>query len=135
MRRYFLGILTGLTLFSTAPAWAQDDGVTATIQSQLNAFIARDVIAAWDFASPTIQQIFRTPENFGAMVQGGYPMVWTPADVVFLDAEPTADGIRQRVLITDAAGQLHGLIYDMIPTEDGWKINGVALTEAPGLTA
>lgn len=41
----------------------------------------------------------------------------------------------QRVMIHDADGALHILGYQMIPTGDGWQINGVQILDASGLSA
>lgn len=105
--------------------------IEAVIAAQLQAFNDRDVPAAWTHASPFIQGVFGTSGNFGAMVEQGYPMVWTNRDARFLDLRPEAGTLRQRVLIGDEAGRLWMLDYDMVETEDGWKINGVVINPAP----
>jgi hypothetical protein len=117
------------------PATAQDRGIEDTISQQLEAFKTNDVGAAFDFASPTIKNIFRTPENFGAMVQQGYPMVLQPAEVQYLDQREIAGAIWQKVQITDDKGQVHVLDYQMVQTPEGWQINGVRLLRAPEVSA
>ncbi len=119
----------------TLPATAQDRGIEDTISQQLEAFKADDVGTAFGFASPLIKNIFRTPENFGAMVQQGYPMVWRPADVQYLEQREIAGEIWQKVQITDGAGRIHMLDYQMIQTPDGWQINGVQLLRQPQVSA
>jgi len=105
--------------------------IQGVIARQIEAFQADDFDTAFNFASPMIKGIFGTPERFGAMVRGGYPMVWRPGDVRFLGLDG-ADGVqRQTVRITDRAGQEHFLEYEMIPTGEGWQINGVRFLEAP----
>lgn len=65
-------------------AIAQDDAaIEGVIRQQLDAFLAGDVDTAWGYASPEIQRLFGNPENFGRMVERGYPMVWAPGDVRF----------------------------------------------------
>ena len=130
-----LTLAAGLAL--AAPVAAQDgrDGIEGVIASQLDAFTARDVGTAWTFASPTIQGIFGTPENFGRMVRGGYPMVWDNADVRFLDKTEAAGAVIQRVLIRDAEGVAHVLDYEMVETASGWVINGVRIVPAPDVGA
>ncbi len=118
-------------MIGAKPATAQDSGIQDTISGQLEAFKADDAGTAFDFASPMIRNIFRTPENFAAMVQQGYPMVWRPADVTYLDQREVAGEIWQKVRITDAAGRIHILEYQMIPVADGWQINGVQLLRQP----
>lgn len=117
------------------PATAQDRGIEATISQQLEAFKADDFGAAFDFASPTIKNIFRTPENFGAMVKQGYPMVWRPGEVTFLEQREVAGEIWQKVQIVDGAGRVHILDYQMIQTPEGWQINGVQLLQQPDVAA
>ncbi|WP_208351335.1 DUF4864 domain-containing protein [Pseudaestuariivita rosea] len=105
--------------------------IQATIDNQIAAFRADDFETAFTYASPGIQQIFRTPENFGTMVRQGYPMVWRPEDVRFLELREVAGNLWQRVQVTDAAGRVHTLDYQMIQTDEGWKINGVQLLQTP----
>ncbi len=121
---------------AVGPAFAQDaDAVEETIGNQLQAFNDRDVAAAWQYASPNIKGMFGSPDNFGMMVQRGYPMVWDNADVQFLELREIAGLLWQKVMIRDAAGNLHLLDYQMIETEAGWQINGVQLLPAPDVGA
>ncbi len=133
MRNLFL-VLTAVLLIA-APARADETAIRSVISSQIEAFQADDFTTAFTYASPTIRQIFKTPENFGTMVREGYPMVWRPAEMDFLSAE-TIDGLLwQNVMIRDQAGGLHILEYQMIQLENGWKINAVRLRKAPDGTA
>ncbi|WP_171208918.1 MULTISPECIES: DUF4864 domain-containing protein [unclassified Ruegeria] len=111
----------------TSAALAQSDEIEANIAAQIQAFKADDFATAFTFASPNIQRLFQTPENFGAMVRNGYPMVWRPADVRFLELREISGTLWQKVMITDGSGQVHLLDYQMIQRENGWKINGVQL--------
>ena len=86
------------------PAAAQEAPIQDTIRSQIDAFQADDFARAFTFASPTIKGMFGTPENFGAMVKQGYPMVYRPADVQMMDLREVAGNLWQRVRITDQAG-------------------------------
>lgn len=132
MRRWifaiFLAALAGM-------AQAQSDTIEATIQRQIEAFRADDFATAFGYASPSIRGIFETPENFGAMVRGSYPMVWRPETVEFGALREVAGRLWQRVILRDAEGRLHALDYQMIETEGGWRINGVQLLQAPGVGA
>lgn len=117
---------------AVSPAFAQDAGaIERTIGDQLQAFNDRDLAAAWQYASPNIKGMFGTPDNFGMMVQRGYPMVWDNADVQFLELREIAGRLWQKVMIRDAVGNLHLLDYQMIETDAGWQINGVQLLPAP----
>lgn len=126
-----------LSFTPAAPAAAEDGdaGITRTIQSQLDAFLADDVATAFTFASPGIRQLFRTPERFGEMVRSGYPMVWRPAEVRYLERRDIGGRIVQRVMIIDQQGGLHMLDYLMIRTDAGWQIAGVELLRGPALGA
>jgi hypothetical protein len=115
------------------PAAAQDAPIRETIQNQLDAFQADDFARAFTYASPTIKGLFGTPENFGAMVMNGYPMVYRPAEVEMLDLREIAGNLWQRVRITDQSGRVHFLDYQMIETPEGWQINGVQILPAPDI--
>ena len=137
MKRMILAI--GLSVWASVAA-AQDvlapnPDIEATIQSQFDAFLDRDVGAAWQYASPNIQSLFGNAENFGRMVQQGYPMVWTPGEVEFIDLQSLGSLIVQRVEVIDQAGTAHYLGYQMVQTENGWRINGVQVLRAPQVGA
>ena len=125
MRRLLLAV--SLSAGLATGAFAQSAEIEANIAAQIQAFKADDFVTAFTFASPNIQNFFGTPENFGAMVRNGYPMVWRPAEVRFLELREVAGALWQKVMITDGNGQLHVLDYQMIQQENGWKINGVQL--------
>jgi hypothetical protein len=132
MRAIVLAVCLSLM---SAPVFADEPrnpAIEGTIQNQLNAFIADDFATAFTFASPTIKSIFRTPENFGAMVTQAFPMVHRPGNVQMLELREVAGNLWQRVLITDAAGSSHLLDYMMIETPDGWQINAVQILPAVG---
>ncbi len=128
MRRLFLAV--SLCAGLTSGAWAQSAGIEANIQAQIRAFQTDDFVTAFTFASPSIQSLFRTPENFGAMVRNGYPMVWRPADVRFLELRQIGGFWWQKVMVVDADGRVHFLDYQMVQLKDGWKINGVQLLQS-----
>jgi hypothetical protein len=130
-----LGFVLGLWLAATS-AFAQDtDAIEGVIGSQLEAFNERDVDAAWQFASPNIKRLFGSSDNFGMMVQQGYPMVWDNADVRFLELRDVAGNLWQKVMVRDGQGGLHILDYQMVETANGWQINGVQLLPAPDVGA
>ncbi|MEE9427484.1 MAG: DUF4864 domain-containing protein [Paracoccaceae bacterium] len=124
-------ILAIILLVGPLGAGAQDRAVKGVIESQIEALQRDDFAAAFGFASPTIQQLFGNYENFGAMVRGGFPMVWRPADVQFLGQETQGTRVLQRVRIRDSAGEFHLLEYEMVMAGSGWQINGVRLLEMP----
>ncbi len=115
----------------TLPAAAQEGPIRSTIESQIQAFQADDFARAFTFASPTIKGMFGTPENFGAMVKQGYPMVYRPAEVQMMELREVAGALWQRVRITDQAGAGWYLDYMMVETPEGWQINAVQILPAP----
>ena len=113
------------------PAAAQEGPIRQVIQNQIDAFLVDDFVTAFSYASPTIKGIFVTPENFGAMVREGYPMVHRPAEVQMQDLREVAGNLWQRVRVTDQAGAGWYLDYMMVETPEGWQINAVDLLPAP----
>lgn len=129
----FLGmVLTALLSFGAA---AQSTEIEGTINSQFEAFKADDFEGAFEYATPTLQMLFRSPENFKRMVTTGYPMVWRPAEVRYLELRERGGGLWQKVQITDGKGFVHLLDYKMEETDLGWRIGGVVVLEAPGVSA
>lgn len=110
-------------------------GIEDTITAQIDAFLNDDFAEAFTYASPNIQGFFGTSERFGQMVRNGYPMVWRPGDVQYLELRDVAGNLWQKVLIRDQQGGTHILDYQMIQTSDGWKINGVQILTEPDVSA
>ena len=127
-------ILAGVAALVLSTTAASSETIEDVIGGQLEAFNQRDLSKAFGFASPMIQGIFGNPVNFGKMVSRGYPMVWNNSDVRFL--EPREDGplIFQRVMMRDEYGALHVIEYKLVPVDDSWQIDGVALM-APAVGA
>ena len=109
--------------------------ITSTIQSQFDALSKDDFEQAFTYASPFIKGLFGTSQNFGVMVSRSYPMVHRAEDVRFLELRSIAGSLYQKVQVRDAEGRIHFLDYQMIEEENGWKINGVQLIKATGLSA
>ena len=133
MRKGLYAVLLAAVL--SLPAAAQEVPIQNTIQSQIEAFRADDFPRAFTFASPAIQQMFGTPETFGAMVRQGYPMVYRPAEVQMMDLREVAGALWQRVRITDQTGAGWYLDYMMVETAEGWRINAVQILPAPDVGA
>jgi hypothetical protein len=129
MRNGLYAVLLAAAL--AVPALAQEAPIQQTIQSQIEAFQADDFARAFTYASPTIKGMFGTPENFGAMVKQGYPMVYRPAEVQMMELREVAGNLWQRVRITDRTGAGWYLDYMMVETAEGWQINAVQILPAP----
>ncbi|MDO9524285.1 MAG: DUF4864 domain-containing protein [Gemmobacter sp.] len=134
MKRYLFGCTLALAVLA-GPVVAQETAIQGVISGQVTAFLADDYTRAFDYASPTIKNMFGTAERFGQMVQQGYPMVHRPKDMKFLELRDVSGRLWQKVMVTDAAGALHFLDYQMIETADGWQINAVQLLAAPQVGA
>lgn len=124
MRKAWVAVVLALW---AGGAVAQEAEIREVIESQLEAFNARDVNEAWGYASPMIQGMFGNPTNFGVMVENGYPMVWTNQGAEFGELREVNGRLYQRVFVDDAAGGRHLLEYQMIETAGGWQINGVVV--------
>jgi hypothetical protein len=116
-------------------AMAQKAEIQTTIASQIEAFQVDDFETAFGFASPTLRRLFGSSENFRGMVTRGYPMVWRPAEVRYLELAEIGGSFWQKVLIKDQSGVTHILGYRMLETDMGLKINGVQLLPAPDVGA
>lgn len=137
MKKIIRSALAGFALIvmQAASASADESAVQQVISDQIAAFQVDDFATAFTFASPSIKRMFGDSDRFGQMVRNGYPMVWRPADVQFLEAETFDNGVRQHVLIRDQDGVYYELQYDMIEGKEGWKINGVLVKRAGEGTA
>lgn len=133
MRTFFLS-LSLLVCFSTSVV-AEDTKIQNVIAAQIEAFQQDDFQTAFTFASPKIQMLFGSPENFGKMVQNGYPMVWRPSDVTFLRQKTEGDVVFQEVRFFDATGKGHAFVYEMVDVSGTWKINGVYKINANDVSA
>ncbi|WP_299727228.1 DUF4864 domain-containing protein [uncultured Tateyamaria sp.] len=133
MRNWIMGVALAASM--AGAAWAQGTEIEGVISEQLEAFKTDNFAQAFEFASPNIRGIFQTPENFGRMVTQGYPMVWRPGEVTYLELREENGSFWQKVQIVDSEGRVHVLDYRMLETEAGWKINGVQLLESAGVSA
>ena len=116
--------------FSTSIFAGPKEDVQATISLQLEAFLKDDFDTAFTFASPSIRSMFQSPQNFGQMVQRGYPMVWRPREFNFLEHRQDPKGRAQDIQIIDQSGTVHYLRYFLVDTTKGWKISGVQFLDA-----
>lgn len=124
-----IALAAGLVLATMGAATGQDaeaPAIRGVIQSQVDAFLQGDSGTAFTYASPMIQGMFGTSQNFGLMVQQGYPMIWAPKEVEFLGLREENGRTLQRMRFTDGAGGSYLFDYEMVPVPGaGWKINGV----------
>lgn len=130
-----LVLLLASLLWFGQPAGAQQAEIKSVIDAQIEAFGRDDFATAFTYASPMIRSMFGTPDNFGRMVRQGYPMVWRPAEVRYLNLRREDGRLWQRVMFTDGAGNIHLFDYDMVEIGGAWKINGVYRVRGPAPAA
>jgi hypothetical protein len=107
---------------------ADRQAIRQVIESQLQAFLRDDGSAAFAFATPAIQAMFQTPDNFMAMVRAGYQPVYRPQAVSFKDIVEFNGGPAQRVVVVGPDGVPVMAVYPMRRMEDGsWRIDGCYL--------
>ncbi|TDT74142.1 uncharacterized protein DUF4864 [Litoreibacter halocynthiae] len=133
--RVLFAIVVAVFVAGSAMAEERSAGIENTIQSQVDAFLAEDTATAFSYASPNLKRLFGTPERFGTMVQNGYPMVWAPSEVRFLELRRQGELLFQKVLFVDKNGAPHVLEYNMMQTAQGWVIDGVQYLVAPPVGA
>lgn len=118
------------------PAATDQQAIRGTIRSQLDAFQADDGARAFSYATPQLRDLFRTPENFMAMVRGGYQPVYRPQSVEFLDARILEGRIGQAVRFVGPDGRAVVAIYTMEQQPDGsWRIAAVQLIPTNEITS
>lgn len=100
--------------------------VRAVIEAQVDAFRRDDAAKAFSFASPSIQQQFRSADVFVRMVQGSYAAVYRPRSFDFRRLLKIDGSYYQEVSFVGVEMQTLLCIYQMLEMPDGsWRINGV----------
>jgi hypothetical protein len=123
-----IGLIAGAAHAQTP---ADRAAIQSVITSQLDAFHHDDAVAAFEKASPMIQEMFGTPGNFLSMVQRGYPPVYRAQQSVFAGLDEQNGRIIQKVELVGPDGRDYLALYIMERQPDGsWKINGCQLTES-----
>ena len=133
MLRVFWSVVFLVAMQGAVQAQSIADAIQGVISRQIEAFQVDDFPKAFSFASPMIQGMFGTPDNFGRMVREGYPMVWRPDDVRYGPLETRQGRQYQTVIFRDAQGTTHYLSYEMIEADGRWRINGVFPTRPPSI--
>jgi hypothetical protein len=127
---FALAFALGLALPAAAETFSDSDRSTiqGLINGQINAFQHDDGAAAYGYASPTIQSLFASPDQFMAMVKSGYPPVYRPQSVTMGPLVDTQLGPMQKVFLTGPDGLNYVAVYSMQRQPDGsWKINGCTI--------
>ena len=95
------------------------------IGAQLEAFHSRDAEKAFSYASPSIQEEFRTPARFLSMVRKFWPEVYSTRRSEFLQLAEIKGVWIQGVIISDDLGETWLAQYPMELQPNGhWLIDG-----------
>ena len=109
------------------------EGIRRRTEAQLDAFAADDAKKAFSYAAPSIREMFGTPERFVEMVRAGYPAVYRPASVTFLQPLWVQGQMVQGVRLTDADGGQWLATYRLERQADkSWRISGCDVQPATG---
>ena len=124
-------LMLAISLLSAASDQLSESTAQAvknTVQAQLAAFAKDDADLAFSYAAPSIRAIFETPQNFMAMVQHAYPVVYRPAKLLFLAAAGTSSAVVLPVKMWDQEGLSWMATYKLERQADGrWLIVACAL--------
>jgi hypothetical protein len=136
----FRSIVLLILLAVSLPAFAQTPidlpaadraAIRGVIESQMAAFRRDDGTAAFGFATPSIQAMFGSPENFLAMVRRGYAAVYRPRAVEFAALVGDPDRPVQLVHVVGPDGETAIAAYEMTRLDGNWRINGCVLLPSP----
>ena len=132
-----LAAVLALSLASQARAEpvspADTRAARAVVAAQLEAFAADDAKRAFSYAAPSIREMFATPDQFMAMVRGGYPVVYRPQGVTFLNPAWVQGQLVQGVHLTDSSGGLWLASYRLERQPDkSWRISGCEVQPSSG---
>ncbi len=128
-----LALLTALPVRAEAVSPSDTRAIRTIVEAQLDAFAADDAKRAFSYAAPSIREMFATPDQFMAMVRGGYPVVYRPATVTFLNPEWVEGQLVQGVHLTDSSGALWIAIYRLERQPDkSWRISGCEVQRSSG---
>lgn len=113
-----------------------EKGVRSVVQAQLDAFAKDDADKAFSYAAPNVREAVGSASGFMAMVRSGYPVVYRPASVAFLQPEGKDNVAIQRVQMTDASGDSWLAIYSLQRQKNKvWRITGCNVVKNKGRTA
>ena len=80
-------------------------------------------------ASQQFQSQF-SEEAFQGVISGGFAFLMEPVSVVFSDCifDSETTSAQTRVTVTTVSGEGWTLMYQLAKSEEGWRIEGAALT-------
>lgn len=118
---------------SPAKAAPSDDkqASQAVIEAQLDAFRKDDAKQAFEYAAPSIQRAFGSPDNFVNMVKRNYDVVYRPASVRFIRFDGNGAYAAHAVQMIDQNKVLWNVYYELQRRPQGdWRISGCEIEKA-----
>ena len=114
---------------------AIEQGLAATISTQIDALSASDFATAYSMASPLFQSSF-SQAAFENVITDGYAFLlesprFVLSDCIHLESMAQA---QTRVTVTTPAGEIFVLTYQMSEQPAGWRIDGASLSGAGSST-
>jgi hypothetical protein len=130
--RALIFLIAGVVGTASFAATADDIGAAQSIiRAQEEAFARDDGATAYSFASPALQNYFRSPDGFMSMVRSGYAPVYRHRSFAFGEARIVDGKILQEVQIVDADGVAWDALYTLETQADGsLKISACILKKA-----
>lgn len=114
---------------------ADRQAIEKVIREQLDAFGRDDAGRAFAHASPDIQRIFGTPDNFMRMVRNNYEAVYRASSVRFIHLESIDRQWVQTVQLVDEEGHVWRALFTVKRQADkAWKVGGCQLVATSAIT-
>ena len=109
--------------------------IEKVIRDQLDAFGRDDARGAFAHASPDIQRMFGTPDNFVRMVRDHYKAVYRTESVRFARLDFIDKQWVQTVQLVDQEGHVWRALFTMKRQADKtWKVGGCQLVATRAIT-
>jgi len=110
--------------------------VIAVIDAQIAAFRRDDGPAAFEVASPGVQDQYGTAEAYLVRIANAYKPVHRPKAVTYLNLAFSRGRLVQRVLLVGPDDRAVIALFPMVQMDDGrWRVDGCVLVPASGKRA
>ena len=104
------------------------------IRDQIDAFGRDDAERAFGYASPDIQRMFGTPDNFMRMVRDNYEPVYRAGSVQFIRLDSVDGQWVQTVQLVDEEGRVWRALFTVKRQANRmWKVSGCQLLETSAI--
>ena len=108
--------------------------IETTIRRQLEAFGRDDAKAAFAYATPDIQRLFGSSDNFMSTVRESYEPVYRAVDPQFIRLDVVDGDWVQTVQLVDGEGRVWRALFTMKRQADRtWKVGGCQLVQTKAL--